>query len=65
VHFRRKPLVESALKAWSAPRLAQAMQQLAGATLQIRSFRAPVDDLATPVAHRALLSVAQGAKRRS
>jgi DNA polymerase-3 subunit delta len=65
VHFRRKPLVESALKAWSAPRLARAMQQLADATLQMRSLRAPVDDLATPVAHRTLLSITQSANRKS
>jgi hypothetical protein len=58
-------MVEAALKSWTEPRLARAMQQLAEATLQIRSFRAPVDDLATPLAQRALLSIAQNAKRKS
>jgi DNA polymerase-3 subunit delta len=65
VHFRRKPLVETALKTWTAPRLVRAMQQLADATLQIRSLRAPIDDLAAPVAQRALLSIAQSARRKS
>jgi DNA polymerase-3 subunit delta len=65
VHFRRKPLVEAALKVWTEPRLTRAMEQLAGTTLQMRSFRSPVDDLATPLAHRALLSIAQSARRKS
>jgi DNA polymerase-3 subunit delta len=64
LHFRRKPVVEAALKSWTEPRLARAMQQLADATLQIRSFRAPVDELATPLAQRALLSIAQNARRK-
>jgi DNA polymerase-3 subunit delta len=65
LHFRRKPLVEAALKVWTAARLVRAMEQLADATLQMRSLRAPVDHLATPIAQRALLSIAQGARRNS
>jgi DNA polymerase III subunit delta len=65
VHFRRKPLVEAALKGWTAPRLARAMEQLAEATLNLRRLRSPVDDLATPLAQRALLSIAQSARRSS
>ena len=64
VHFRRKPLVEFALKTWTEPRLARAMQQLAEAAFNVRRFRAPVDDLATPLAQRALLSIAQTARRK-
>jgi hypothetical protein len=41
------------------------MEQLADAILQIRSFRAPVDDVANPLAHRALLSISQAARRKS
>jgi DNA polymerase III subunit delta len=63
VHFRRKPQVEAAIKAWSAPQLARAMEQLAEAAFNVRRFRAPVDDLATPLAQRALLSIATTAKR--
>jgi hypothetical protein len=35
LHFRRKPLVEAALKVWTAARLVRAMEQLADATLQM------------------------------
>jgi DNA polymerase III subunit delta len=63
VHFRRKPLVEAALNAWSAARLARAVEQLAEATLNVRRLRAPIDELATPLTQRALLSIAQSARR--
>ncbi len=64
VHFSRKSSVEAALRAWTAPRLARAMEQLAEAALSVRSFRSPVDALADPLAHRALLSLAVNARRK-
>ncbi len=36
IHFRRKPLIETALKAWTAERLAKAMSMLAEASLDAR-----------------------------
>ncbi|MGE0564747.1 MAG: DNA polymerase III subunit delta [Pseudolabrys sp.] len=60
VHFRRKPLVEMALRNWNAPRLARTMEQLADASLETR--RQPA--LADVIAQRALLSIAVTARRR-
>lgn len=60
VHFRRRPLVEAALKAWSGPRLDRIYRQLAEAALEVR--RQP--GLAEAIAHRALLSIAVAARRR-
>ena len=60
VHFSRKTSVEAALRAWSAPRLVRAMDQLAEATLDTR--RQPA--LAEAIAQRALLSLAYTAKRK-
>jgi DNA polymerase III subunit delta len=59
VHFRRKSLVEAALRQWTAARLAAAMAELADAVLSSR--RTPV--LADTIAERALLSVAVKARR--
>jgi DNA polymerase III subunit delta len=64
VHFTRKSTVEAALRAWTLPRLTRAMEQLADAMLTVRGFRAPVDALAEPLAHRALLSLAVNARRK-
>jgi DNA polymerase-3 subunit delta len=64
IHFRRKPLVETALKSWTAKRLARAMEQLAEAAHEGRKLRAPVDGLIDPIAQRALLSIAQQARRK-
>lgn len=61
VHFRRKPLVETALGAWSAPRLERVIAQFAEAALDTRRRAA----LAEAIAERALLAVAVMAKRRS
>src|SRR4051812_21520992 len=36
IHFRRKPLIEAALKAWTAERLAKVMSMLAEASLDAR-----------------------------
>jgi DNA polymerase-3 subunit delta len=60
VHFRRKPLVETALRAWSSARLATAMQQLASAASDSR--RRPA--LGEAIVERALLTVAQAARRK-
>jgi DNA polymerase-3 subunit delta len=54
VNFRRLPLVEAALRAWSAPRLERAMQQLAEASFDARLR----SRLAEAIAHRSLLSIA-------
>jgi DNA polymerase-3 subunit delta len=60
IHFRRKPLVEAALKNWTAARLARAMSALAEASLESR--RQPA--LAEAIAQRALLQIATAARRR-
>lgn len=60
VHFSRKAAVEAALKAWTAARLARAMQQVADAQLETR--RQPA--LADAVTQRTLLSLAVNARRR-
>lgn len=60
VHFTRKGLVGEALRAWSAPRLLRAMQQLAEASLDARR-NAP---LAETIAQRTLLALAVNARRR-
>jgi DNA polymerase III subunit delta len=59
LHFRRKSLVEAALKQWSAARLAAAMAELAASVLASRKTPA----LADTIAERALLSVAVKARR--
>jgi DNA polymerase-3 subunit delta len=60
VHFRRKSMVEAALKAWTAARLERVMAQLAEAALEVR--RQP--NLAEAIAQRAVLSIASSARRR-
>jgi DNA polymerase-3 subunit delta len=59
VHFRRKTVVEAALKLWSAARLLRAMNDLADAALESRRQ----SDLADTIAERALLSLATNARR--
>jgi DNA polymerase III subunit delta len=59
LHFRRKTLVETALRQWNASRLAAAMGELADAVLASR--RMP--SLAETIAERALLSIAVKARR--
>ena len=59
LHFRRKNLVEAALKQWNAARLAAAMAELADAVLASRRTSA----LAATIAERALLSIAVKARR--
>ena len=57
--FRRKRLVEAALKLWNAARLAAAMADLADAVLQSRRTN-KLDDT---IADRALLAIAVNARR--
>jgi DNA polymerase III subunit delta len=59
LHFRRKTLVEAALKQWNAARLLAAMTELAEAVLASRKTPA----LADTIAERALLSLATKARR--
>jgi DNA polymerase III subunit delta len=59
LHFRRRALVEAALKMWSAARLAGAMAELADAVLESR--RKPA--LADTIAERALLAIAANGRR--
>lgn len=61
LHFRRKALVESALRGWTSARLLRVMGQLADAVRDTR-VQAP---LADAIAERALLSIAVSARRRS
>jgi DNA polymerase III subunit delta len=60
LHFKRKPAVEAALRAWSSARLQYVMEQLAAAALESR--RRPA--LGDAVVERALLAVAQAARRK-
>jgi DNA polymerase-3 subunit delta len=60
IHFRRKPLIESALKSWTSARLARAMAVLAEASLETR--RTPA--LAAAIAQRAMLQIATAARRK-
>jgi DNA polymerase-3 subunit delta len=57
MHFSRKPLVEAALRAWTAARLARAMSELAEAALEARRQHARAD-VSEPIAQRALLRLA-------
>jgi DNA polymerase-3 subunit delta len=60
LHFRRKPLIEAAVAAWTAARLERIMARLAEASLDTR--QRPV--LADAVAQRALMAAAEMARRR-
>jgi DNA polymerase-3 subunit delta len=60
VHFSRHDAVGAALRAWTSPRLLRAMDQLAGASLDIRQNSA----LGEAIAQRTLLSLAMSARRR-
>jgi DNA polymerase-3 subunit delta len=64
IHFRRRPMVESALKAWTATRLERAMAQLAEAGMEIRKLVGSERSLATAIAQRAVLSIASSARRK-
>ena len=59
LHFRRKTLVEAALKTWNVARLTTAMAELADAALESRRRSA----LADTIAERALLAIATQGRR--
>jgi DNA polymerase-3 subunit delta len=58
--FRREPTVRTALTAWTTPRLAQAMADLAETATAVRRQ----NDLADALAHRALLSLSLKARQK-
>jgi DNA polymerase-3 subunit delta len=60
LHFKRRPQVEAALRAWTSARLEKSMAQFADVALESR--RRPI--LADAVVERALLATAQAARRR-
>jgi DNA polymerase III subunit delta len=60
IHFRRRPLFETALQNWTGERLVRVMTQLAEAALEVR--RQP--NLADAIAQRAVLSIASAARRK-
>ena len=60
LHFRRKPLIEAALKAWSVKRIERVMAHLAETVLETR--RQPA--LADALARQCLLSISQRARRK-
>src|SRR5215472_12827810 len=60
LHFSRKPMAETALRNFTAERLAAIIDQLATAAFDMRKQTA----LAEAIARRALLSIAVNAKRR-
>jgi DNA polymerase-3 subunit delta len=59
LHFRRKTLIEAALRIWTAARLQSAMAELADAVLQSRRNA----DLADTIVERALLAIAANVRR--
>ena len=61
IHFRRKPLIEVALKSWTAERLAKAMTMLGEASLDARLQ----SDLSETLARRALTVIARSAGQRN
>jgi len=61
IHFRRKPMVEAALKSWTSERLAKAMAMLAEASLDVRRQ----SGLAETIAQRAMMLIARAAAQRN
>jgi DNA polymerase-3 subunit delta len=61
IHFRRKALVETALRHWTAERLVKAMAMLGEASLDARRYA----DLAETIAQRAVTMIARSAAQRS
>jgi len=60
LHFRRKPLIEAALRTWTSDRLARAMSVLAEASFDTRRQAG----LAETIAQRAMTLIARGAAQR-
>jgi len=61
IHFRRKPAIDLALRAWTAAKLADAMQTLGDALLQTRLQA----NLADAIAQRALMTLATAARKKA
>jgi DNA polymerase-3 subunit delta len=61
IHFRRKPLIESALRSWTSERLTKAMSMLAEASLDARRQ----SGLSETIAQRAMMLIARAAAQRS
>jgi DNA polymerase-3 subunit delta len=61
IHFRRKPMVEMALKGWTSERLTKAMTMLAEASLDARRQ----SGLAETIAQRAMMLIARAAAQRT
>ena len=61
LHFSRKDLIALALRNLSSERLSQSITQIGEATLEVRRR----SQLAETIAHRALMSIAVNARRRS
>jgi DNA polymerase-3 subunit delta len=61
IHFRRKPLIENALRAWTAARLIDAMNALADTLLQTRLQ----PNLAETIAQRAMMTLATAARKKA
>ncbi len=61
VHFRRKAMIETALRNWTSARLERVMAQLADAVFETRKQPA----LAEAIAHRALTAIAVNARQKS
>jgi DNA polymerase III subunit delta len=61
VHFSRRTAVEAALRTWTMAKLERAMAQLAEASLETRRQAS----LAETIAHRALMTIASGARQNA
>jgi len=61
IHFRRKPAIDAALRAWTTAKLFDAMSSLSDTLLETR--RQP--HLAEAIAQRAMMSLATAARRKS
>ena len=59
IHFRRKPMIDAALRAWTAAKLLEAMSSLADALLETRRQA----NLSDSIAHRAMMSIATAARK--
>jgi DNA polymerase-3 subunit delta len=61
IHFRRKPMIDVALRAWTAGKLLDAMSSLGDTLLETR--RQP--HLAEAIAQRAMMSLASAARKKA
>ena len=59
IHFRRKPMIDAALRTWTAAKLLEAMSSLADALLETRRQ----SNLADAIAQRAMMSIATVARK--